>query len=110
MRTEAEVMYILSRSKKYNWTYKEIAQLFGCNISTVCRHIEPERWARWEIVLSARKLRSLYKKLRSIKKVAAACMCGEETIRRKLHEYKIPVRSQGKPPKKIRVSVMEGAG
>ena len=97
MRTTSEVMYILWKSKKYKWSQAEIAKLFGCDVSTVCRKIEPERWRRWEVVMSPRQLRSLYKKLGSIQAVADSLWCGYETVRKKIHEYGIPIKQQGKP-------------
>lgn len=98
VRTQDEIMYRLWKSKKYGWTQTQIAELFGCDVATICRRINPERWKRWEIVMSPQKLKELYEELGSVEKVADALWCGSTTIRRKLKRYSIPVRRRGKPP------------
>jgi hypothetical protein len=90
MRTPDEVMYALWKSKKYSWTQREIAELFDVTVSTVCRRIEPERWRRWEIVMTPHELRELYERLGSIRRVADALWCSVGTIHKKMVEYGIP--------------------
>jgi hypothetical protein len=94
MRTADEVMYILWKRRK--WTQKQIADLFGCDIATVCRRVEPERWKHWEVVISPQKLKGVYEELQSIQKVADSLLCGKETVRRKLHMYNIRVAPRGR--------------
>lgn len=89
MRDTSEVMYKLW--KKHNWTQRQIADLFGCNVATICRKIEPERWTRWQIVISKNKLKKLYEDLGSIKKVADALWCSTGTVYKYLKQYEIPI-------------------
>jgi len=96
LKTQDEIMYALWKSKKYKWTQREIAELFGCDIATVCRRIEPERWKRWEIVISAEQLRDLYSKLKSIQRVADTLWCSYGVVHKRLHKYKIPVNPVGR--------------
>jgi len=96
MKTSDEVMYALWKSKQYGWTQTQIAELFGCDVATICRHIEPQRWQKWEIVMSPLKLKKLYEELGSVRKVADALWCSYATIRRRLHKYKIPIKKRGK--------------
>jgi predicted transcriptional regulator len=89
MRTQDEIMYALLRSKKYKWTLKEIAELFGCDVATVRRHIDKERWEKWEIVISPKKLQEIYNKLGTVRKVADALMCSTGVIVKKMDHYGI---------------------
>lgn len=110
MRTAEEVMYLLWKSPQYKWTQKQIADLFNCDVATVCRKIEPERWKRWEIVISSEKLRMIYNESGSIRATAEKLWCAESTVRSKLHKFGIPVRRQGKPQKEFQYAVTCNAG
>lgn len=96
MRTTDEVMYILWKHKKYKLSMKEISDLFGCDVSTVCRKVEPERWKRWEIVISPQKLKVLYEELGSIPKVAERLWCSYTTVWRRLKLYGITINESHK--------------
>ena len=98
MRKTDDIMWILYF--KRGWSQRKIADLFGCNVATVCRHIEKQRWERWEIVMSPHQLRKLYEKLGSIRKVADALWCSVGTVHKRMVEYGIP-RKQIRVQKKI---------
>jgi hypothetical protein len=48
MRSTDDVMYILYRRR--GWTQADIANLFDCNISTVCRHLQSAAINRGEVI------------------------------------------------------------
>jgi uncharacterized protein YjcR len=89
MRTQDEIMYTLWRSKSYQFTLKQIANLMGCDVATVRRHIDKERWEKWEYVISKEKLQAAYDQNGTIRKTADALMVSVGTVCKNMKRYGI---------------------
>ena len=112
MRSTDDVMYILYRRR--NWGQKDIALLFDCNVSTVCRHIQSAAINRGEVIpqlmmynvgtedkpkiLTGRALMvELYvKREMSIQEISNTLNCGNMTIQRILEKLNIKRRDKRK--------------
>jgi len=104
-------MYILHRRRQ--WGQKDIANLFGCDISTVCRHIQQSAVNRGEVVTGMYMLqpdgstavltgRELFRELylgqnMGVNGIADALLCSAGTAWNRLRQYKIPPKPRGNP-------------
>jgi hypothetical protein len=114
MRSTDEVMYILYRRR--GWNQRDVALLYGCDISTVCRHLNAEAERRgevfiglpagalWEgadegrIVKNRALLVELYiKRQKSIQEISDMLMCSKFTVESRLKKYNIRIRPPGNP-------------
>jgi hypothetical protein len=111
MRSVSDVMYILHRRRR--WGQKDIADLYDCDISTVCRHIQQSAANRGEVITGMLMLRpdgstgvlmgaELFRELYlergiGINGIADALLCSYGTARNRLLRYNVPLRSAGNP-------------
>lgn len=96
MRTQDEIMYALWRSKKYGWTLKQIAELLGCDVATVRRHIDKERSEKGEIVVSPKVLRETYAREGTIQKTADRLFCSAGVVVKYMKHYGIERNVRGR--------------